>query len=374
MLIRGLLKKIILIYNIIVLGFKCLKMTPPHIKNSLDSIKKSEDTAITVLDGGFATQLGCHVEESIDGDPLWSAKFLRTSPHAVIDTHLDFLRAGADVIMTNTYQASINGFMKYLNLTAEESYNLIKESVGYAKAARDRFQEEFADNVKPTPLIVGSVGPYGASLHDGSEYDGSYAKSTSKEVMMEWHRPRIEALIESGIQVLGLETIPCQIEAEMLVELIKEYPNVKAWLSFSCGQDGKSIANGDNFQDAARKCYDLNPQQLLAVGVNCLAPKLVESLLTDINKNRSTNPIPLIVYPNSGETYNVELGWISHDQCESIVSYVQKWLDLGVTWIGGCCRTYAADVSRIKNEVLKWQHLQKQKRITGNAEITNGIK
>lgn len=348
-------------------------MTPPHIKTYVHGVKNSEDTIITVLDGGFATQLGCHVEDTIDGDPLWSARFLKTNPQAVIDTHLDFLRAGADVIMTNTYQANINGFIKYLNLSKEESYNLIKEAVSYAKIARTRFHEEFVDNSKPTPLIVGSVGPYGASLHDGSEYNGSYAKSVSKEVMMEWHRPRIEALIEAGITILGLETIPCQVEAEMLVELIKEYSSIKAWLSFSCSNDGKSLANGDDFQEAARKCYDLNPQQILAVGVNCLAPKLIESLLTDINKNRSTNPVPLIVYPNSGEIYNVELGWIDHDQCESLVSYVPKWLDLGVTWIGGCCRTYAADVTRIKNEVLKWQHAQKQKRIMENPIVTNGI-
>lgn len=47
---------------------------------------------ITILDGGFASQLGCHVQEQIDGDVLWSARFLATDPQAVIETHLDFLR------------------------------------------------------------------------------------------------------------------------------------------------------------------------------------------------------------------------------------------------------------------------------------------
>ncbi|KAF5274687.1 hypothetical protein FQA39_LY07078 [Lamprigera yunnana] len=348
-------------------------MTLPCTDNSITSAKKEDEKVITILDGGFATQLSCHVVEAIDGDPLWSAKFLKTNPQAVIDTHLDFLRAGAEVIMTNTYQASIGGFMKYLNLTQEESYNLIKEAVNYAKTACERFEEEFMDTlVKPHPLIVGSVGPYGASLHDGSEYNGSYSKTTSKELMREWHKPRIEALIEAGVTVLGLETIPCRIEAEMLAEFLKEYPNVKAWLSFSCNKDGHSLANGEHFQEAAKACYDLNPNQILAVGVNCLAPKLVESLLTGINNNRITNPVPLIVYPNSGELYTVESGWIKHAECESLTSYVQKWLDLGVTLVGGCCRTYAADVSRIKNEVLKWQY-ERQKKITNNSAVSNGI-
>lgn len=80
---------------------------------------------------------------------------------------------------------------------------------------------------------MGSVGPYGASLHDGSEYTGSYAETTSPELMKEWHIPRIKALIEGGVDLLALETIPCKVEAEMLVQLLKEFPDVKAWLSFS---------------------------------------------------------------------------------------------------------------------------------------------
>lgn len=84
-------------------------------------------------------------------------------------------------------------------------------------------------------MIVGSVGPYGASLHDASEYTGSYAATTPVEVMREWHRPRIAALVEAGVDLLALETIPCRIEAEMLLDLIKEFPNIKAWLAFSCG-------------------------------------------------------------------------------------------------------------------------------------------
>ncbi|KAK5646297.1 hypothetical protein RI129_004761 [Pyrocoelia pectoralis] len=335
-------------------------------------IENLNNTTIKILDGGFATQLGCHVQDHIDGDPLWSARFLHTQPQAIIDTHLDFLRAGADIIMTNTYQASISGFEKYLNLSKEDSYDLIKKAVNYAKIACNKFHEEFSDNSR-SPLIVGSVGPYGASLHDGSEYTGSYGGTTPIEVIREWHRPRIEALIEAGIKMLALETVPCGTEAEILVDLIKEYPNVKAWIAFSCNQDGKSIANGDNFQKVAQKCYDLNPRQIVAVGLNCLAPKLVESLLKDINVNRSTNPVPLIVYPNSGETYTVDLGWINRDQCESLVSYIPKWLDLGVTWIGGCCRTYAADITRIKSEVMKWQHMQQKKLVTENGSYVNNI-
>lgn len=79
-------------------------------------------------------------------------------------------------------------------------------------------------------------------------------------------------------------------------------------ITFNFKADGKSTAYGENFQAVARDCYDLNPNQLVAVGINCTAPRLIESLITGINDRRKNNPIPLIVYPNSGESYNVEQG------------------------------------------------------------------
>uniref|UniRef100_A0AAR5Q3K4 Hcy-binding domain-containing protein n=1 Tax=Dendroctonus ponderosae TaxID=77166 RepID=A0AAR5Q3K4_DENPD len=328
-------------------------MAPPGISSSSEENPNFlQSKNIVVLDGGFATQLSCHVSQPIDGDVLWSARFLASDPEAVIDTHIDFLRAGADLIITNTYQASIGLFVKHLNLTEEEAYALIKKSVELAHTAVERYLQEFPDAKKP--LIVGSVGPYGASLHDGSEYTGAYASSTPVETMKAWHVPRIDALIEGGVDLLAIETIPCRAEAEMLVNLLKDkYPQTKAWLAFSVAQDGKSTAFGEPFQETARACYDLNPDQLVAVGVNCTAPRLIESLVDGINVGRST-PIPIVVYPNSGESYNVEMGFTKTD-CAPLSSYVAKWLDMGVKGIGGCCRTGAEDIKAIKREVEKWR-------------------
>lgn len=83
-------------------------------------------------------------------------------------------------------------------------------------------------------LIAGSVGPYGASLHDGSEYRGEYVESTSAETIRAWHIPRIEALLAAGVDLLAIETIPALAEAEVLLNLLKNYPRARAWLAFSC--------------------------------------------------------------------------------------------------------------------------------------------
>lgn len=171
---------------------------------------------VVVIDGGFATQLSVHVGARVDGDPLWSARFNATDPNAVVETHLDFLRDGADAILTNTYQASVEGYTEYLNLSEEESIDLIKKTVALAQLAREKYLYEAEENnikidISDIPWIIGSIGPYGAHLHDGSEYTGSYADYVTPEIIKKWHRVRMDAIIEENIDALAIETIPCEV-------------------------------------------------------------------------------------------------------------------------------------------------------------------
>lgn len=313
---------------------------------------------IKILDGGFSTQLALHVGNKIDGDPLWTARFLSSNPDAVFSTHLDFLRAGSDVIETNTYQASIEGFMKYLKISKEESIELIRKAVGCAKKAVYVYLQEVKDNPNfsnQKPLIAGSCGPYGAALHDGSEYTGLYGKQISAQVLKDWHRQRISILLEAGIDFLAFETIPCKEEAKVLIELLMEFPNAKAWLCFSCNNDGKTIADGTDFKEIAVECYKkAQPGQIIGVGVNCIAPQYITSLLKGINNKDSIDFIPLVIYPNSGEKYTITEGWKNDGKCYPSQEFVHEWLDLGVRYIGGCCRTQAIDIKKIQADVNDW--------------------
>ncbi|XP_055598780.1 homocysteine S-methyltransferase-like [Uranotaenia lowii] len=313
---------------------------------------------VVVLDGGFSTQLAVHVGKHIDGDPLWSARFNATNPNAVYKTHLDFLEAGADYIMTNTYQASVEGYMEFLDLSEDAGLQLIKSTVKLAHKARARYLAE--NNVREVPLIVASIGPYGAHLNDGSEYTGDYADYVSPDTIQKWHRNRIDACLEVGVDVLGIETIPCKMEAEAMLELMtEEYPTVKFWMSFQC-KDVGHIARGENFAETAihlwERARQLENDNLIAVGVNCVHPSFVTPLLKAVNENRPpADRIPLIVYPNSGEVYSVETGWFGKESCIPLESYVPKWIELGARFIGGCCRTNARDIKRIKQTVESLQ-------------------
>uniref|UniRef100_A0A336LW63 CSON006539 protein n=2 Tax=Culicoides sonorensis TaxID=179676 RepID=A0A336LW63_CULSO len=316
----------------------------------------TRDKRVYVLDGGFSTQLSVHVGNCVDGDALWSARFNHKDPEAVVKTHLDFLNAGADIILTNTYQASVEGYKTYLQLDEPQSLDLIRKTVGLAHTARDQFLQE--NQSQKTPLIAASIGPYGAHLHDGSEYSGSYADRVSPDTIKDWHRRRIAACIEAGVDMLAVETIPCLVEAEVLVDLIcHEYPEVKFWVSFQC-KDDSHIAHGEDFSESVshiwNKVKEYKSDKLLAIGVNCLHPANVTPLFKSVNAHLSADDqLPLVVYPNSGELYDVKKGWYGKEDCVPLESYVPEWISLGAKFIGGCCRTYAADIKRIKESKNK---------------------
>lgn len=316
------------------------------MSNKMDIFNQNK---VFLLDGSFGSQLIKYTKKNIDIDPLWTARALYLNPDAVIKVHMDFIKAGANIIETNSYQASIPGFMKYLNISEKESYELIKKSVYLVKEAIKLCKEE---GFKDVPLIAGSVGAYGAFLHDGSEYTGSYIDTVSEEELVNFHKPRIAALIEGGIDLLAIETIPCKKEAEIIVDLLKEFPSIKAWLSFTCQSNNITTAYGETLGEAVKNCYEKNPQQILAVGVNCIAPSSVESLLKDINL-KIKNQVPLIAYANSGEIYQAGIGW--HHSKESLEPYIPLWLNLGVKYIGACCRVCADDISKIGDEIKKWK-------------------
>lgn len=304
---------------------------------------------VRLMDGGFASQLSTYVGDIIDGHPLWSSYFLAVGKDFVVQTHRDFIRAGADIIMTNSYQASVGGFMEYLHMDYDSSYQLIKSSVYNVKEAIAL--EAKHSRVRSDILVAGSVGPYGASLRDGSEYRGDYAEVVSEATMAEWHRPRIQALVDAGADILALETIPASKEAQMLCRLLREWPNQKVWLSFSC-KDEKHISNGEKFTPVARACYNMNPDQLIAVGINCIRPLMVSPLIEQLK----TEHIPLVVYPNSGERWDaVNARWIDRELCEPVDKYITEWLDDGVTIVGGCCRTYADDTVHMKHKIDEWK-------------------
>ncbi|XP_054459359.1 homocysteine S-methyltransferase YbgG [Anoplopoma fimbria] len=302
-------------------------------------------TGPLVLDGGLATELEAQGAK-LQGDPLWSSRLLHTDPEAIREAHYRFLLAGADVITTATYQASIPGFTKHLDVSSERARELMASGVQLAKEAVDRFVSEARPTGRRRPLVAASVGPYGAFLLDGSEYSGAYAEQMSVEDLKLWHRPQISVLSAAGADFIALETIPSIKEASALMELLREFPESKAWLSFSC-KDGRCISDGSPFTDAVRLAN--RSTQLVAVGVNCCSPALVEPLLDSAGSLLSPD-LSWVVYPNSGEDWDREQGWLTSEKSPlaSVTELSPTWRKQGADLIGGCCRIGPAHIAELR--------------------------
>ena len=253
--------------------------------------------------------------------------------------------AGADIITSATYQASFEGFEKE-GIGKVQAANLMRLSVDLAIQAREAFwSSHISHRGRLRPLVAASIGPYGAYLADGSEYHGNYG--LDKQALMEFHRPRMEVLANSDADLLAFETIPSKMEAEALIELLAEYPQCVAWLSFCC-KDEQLVCHGESFADCAALA-DAS-EQIVAVGINCTSPQTLVPLL------ESTQAIstPLIVYPNRGEKWVAEKDCWSGMPVESLD--VSAWYDAGARVIGGCCRTTPDDIARMRADLIS--HLE----------------
>ncbi len=315
--------------------------------NQVDPLQPFLDSqGVVILDGALATEL-----ESRGADlsgALWSARLLLEDPDAIRKLHLDYFTAGADIAISATYQASFQGFARR-GLSRAQSASLMQLSVRLAQEARDQFMQTLpqtrrqADRIRP--LVAASVGCYGAYLADGSEYRGDY--DISSTALRDWHRPRLETLLEAEPDLLACETIPCLQEAEVLVDLLTEYRDTPAWLSFSC-RDQRSVSSGERFAI----CVELAAASptVIAAGLNCTAPRFAEPLLRSA---RQITGKPLVCYPNSGERWHSpSRQWIAGTEQDRLTPYAPAWKAAGARLIGGCCRTTPSDIKSLRLRLL----------------------
>lgn len=297
---------------------------------------------IVVLDGGMSNAL--RERGVVLSDDLWTARLLRDHPEAIVEVHVAYFLAGADVATTASYQASVDGFVRH-GMDAEAAGALIVRSVELAREARARVAAdplvargpEASGSGEPRRLrVAASVGPYGAVLHDGSEYRGRYGLSVAE--LREFHAPRLELLAGAGPDLFAVETIPDALEAEALVPLLDDI-GIPAWFSYSV-RDGRTCADQSL---AAAYGVLAGSTSIIAAGVNCSAPADIEEAVTAAV---AATGLPGVAYPNRGGTWDAITGdWHDHDA--PMHELVPRWIAAGARWIGGCCEVGPADITAL---------------------------
>lgn len=296
-----------------------------------------------LLDGGLASELE-RVGHDLN-DPLWSAKILLENPAAIEAVHASYLRAGADCVITATYQATFQG-LAARGVTRSRAEAVFRRAVDLAVRARDCFWADEANRCRPAsppatpaaqstararPLVAASIGPYGALLADGSEYHGNYG--VGADALADFHGPRLRRLARTAADVLACETIPSFAEARALAALVGNETDKPAWFTFTC-RDERHISDGSPLEEVA--AWADEAEGVRAVGVNCTPAHLLPPV---VGAFAAATAKPVVAYPNGGGEWDAETKtWGRADVEPDWAGACRDWIAAGATVVGGCCR------------------------------------
>lgn len=293
---------------------------------------------VRLVDGGLSTALE-EAGHRLD-DSLWTARLVLDDPDAIVEAHLAYLRAGARVLITSSYQATEKGFVA-AGCAPEAAVTALRSTTALAVEARRRYAAEDPEGAGDV-LVAASVGPYGATLGDGSEYR---APVVDEATLIAFHSARLRLLVDTQPDLLAIETISSTREARAIGCALVGLAPVQAWMTFTC-RDGAATWGGDPIEEAVTAAVAI--PSVIAVGVNCTAPADVAALLERIGR---VTDLPLVAYPNGGQSWDaVEKVW-SGTAAGFPDEGVAEWIRVGARYVGGCCGVGPSGISALCHSV-----------------------
>jgi methionine synthase I (cobalamin-dependent) len=278
-----------------------------------------------ILDGATGTELN---RRGVDtGLPLWSANALMNGRDAKIlqDIHEDYLRAGADIITTNTFRTHRRALAP--SGSADRALELTRRAVDIARAAIVSVDSDLPK------FVAGSI----STLEDCYRPD---LVPSDSELRAE-HSERVRHLVECGVDLIIIETINTIREAVIIAKLavVSGTPVV---VSFVCDREGK-ILSGETLTEAANQ---LLPLGISVIGVNCGPTPNLAKPLAEL-QSACGKEFPLIAYGNIGYADD-EVGWINTDS-ENPKTYCEHAQYWPVKIVGGCCGTTPEHIAELKS-------------------------
>jgi methionine synthase / methylenetetrahydrofolate reductase(NADPH) len=291
--------------------------------------KETLGKRVLVADGAMGTALyskGVFINRCYDELNLSLAALVR-------DVHQDYIKAGAEILETNTFGANRKrlagfGFGEKVRLINQAGVRIARE------AARDQ------------AFVAGAVGPLGIRLEP--------LGPTSFEEARTLFREQVEALVEAGVDLLMLETFRDMNEVREAILAAREAagPDLAIVAQLSIEDDG-TLRDGTSTADFTRKLDELPVD---VIGLNCSSgPKV---MLETIEKMAAYTKKPLSAMPNAGLPTTFEGRNIYLCSPEYMAQYARRFLLAGVQIVGGCCGTTAEHIKEIKAEARSLQHVQ----------------
>ncbi|CAI8491792.1 unnamed protein product [Hanseniaspora opuntiae] len=310
-----------------------------------------DSNKIYILDSGqgsFLESKGVNITENNlwGSGPFIKPGFFSDENHpdrlAILSMYDEFCKY-ANFISIPTYQMSLS---VYLEVTKKEKS---LESVNEYKALIDQITEFTYENTKETTSRKGDI--FGRFFRSLKEYFKDQLEVYNSK--------------ENKADIIGFETIPNFDELKFLLELDEETVSKPYYVSLSCKDDCElELRDGTKLEDVAKYIKEAHDQgkvnkNIKFIGVNCCSFYSSLPNISELNKHLNDDRLryKFVVYPNSGEVFNVvDKTWsepsnIKYSSTHNWKSTIKKYVENNCQLIGGCCRTTPKDLKIIEEAV-----------------------
>lgn len=282
--------------------------------------KLLETDSIYVFDGAMGTRLydkGIYINRSYDELNL-------TSPDLVREVHEEYVRAGADILETNSFGATRHKLQAYG----------LEEKIHEINAAAARIAREAAGG---KALVAGAIGPLGLRI----EPFGPTSFDDAKEI----YKEQVAGLLEGGVDLFILETFSELPVIEQAIKAVKELSDLPIVAQMTIQMDGKTTFGTTSEVFTAR----LGELGVDVIGLNCgVGPTHV---LSALEKMRDVTEKPLSAQPNAGLPRDVQGRQFYMGSPEYMATFAKRFVQAGAKFVGGCCGTTPTHIKLIADAI-----------------------
>lgn len=276
--------------------------------------------SVFVFDGAVGTRLydkGVYINRSYDELNL-------NSPDLVREVHAEYVKAGADVIETNSFGATRHKLQQY----GLES-RLREINIAAARLAREAAGDK--------AFVAGAIGPLGLRIEPFGP--------TSFEEARALFREQAEALLEGGVDLFILETFSELSVIEQAILAVKEICDLPIVAQMTIQDHGKT-----SFGTAPETfTAELERLGVDVIGLNCgMGPTHV---LSALEKMRAVTSLPLSAQPNAGLPRDVQGRQFYMGSPEYMATFAKRFVQAGANFVGGCCGTTPTHIKLIADAI-----------------------
>ena len=279
-----------------------------------------ESDGIYVFDGAMGTRLyekGIYINRSYDELNLINKDLVR-------EVHEEYVRAGAEIIQTNTFSSNANKLQQFGLDTqvAEINYSAVK-------IAREAAQDK--------AYVGGTIGPLGLRIEPYGPTSFDEAKAM--------FRQQAEALLEGGIDLFVLETFSDLSEIQQAIRAVKEISDLPIVAQIAIQMDGNTVF-GATPEIFTKRLEDWGAD---VIGLNCsVGPAL---FLTALEKMREVTTRKISAQPNAGLPRDVQGRQMYMCSPEYMAEFSRRFIQVGASFIGGCCGTTPSHIKLLADAI-----------------------